>query len=204
MNWTEAQEKVISLRGRDLLVSAAAGSGKTAVLVERIIQLVSDPEHPVDVDRMLIVTFTKAAASEMRGRLYEKLSERAEESGDPHLLRQVKLVSRAEVCTIDSFCTNLLRNHFHEIALDPAFRVADENEAELLKSDVLADVLEEEYREGRESFIDFTENFSSGRSDEGIEDAVKAYECSSGLNVDGVAGPATLRSIYEGNFPSGS
>ena len=172
MKWTDEQQKAIALRDRDLLVSAAAGSGKTAVLVERIIGLVSDPVHPADIDRMLIVTFTKAAASEMRSRLYEKLSERAEESGDPHLLRQVKLVPRAEVCTIDSFCTNLLRNHFHEIALDPAFRVADENEAALLRSDVLGEVLEEEYAEGSETFIDFTENFSSGRSDEAIEDAI--------------------------------
>ena len=147
MTWTKEQQNVISHRDGSLLVSAAAGSGKTAVLIERILGLISDPEHPVDVDRLLVVTFTRAAAAEMKERLYKAI--RARIDTDPlnrQLRRQLKLLEKAEVCTIDSFCTTVLRSHFHEIGLDPSFRVAETNETALLKSDVFAAMIEEEYQ----------------------------------------------------------
>ena len=135
--WTEDQRKVINIRNRNLLVSAAAGSGKTAVLVERIVSLITDKEHPVDVDRLLITTFTKAAAGEMKERIGKALSERLKE--DPHnewLQRQESLVHRAQITTIHGFCLYVIRNYFHTIDLAPNFRIADEGEMKLLKQDI--------------------------------------------------------------------
>ncbi len=170
---TEEQQSVIAFRNGSLLVSAAAGSGKTAVLIERILKLISDPAAPVDVDRLLVVTFTRAAAAEVKERLYKAIRGRLDlEPGNRQLRRQLKLLDKAEVSTIDSFCSNFLKSHFHEIGLDPAFRVAETNEAELLKSDVFAAMIEEEYQKGEEAFIDFTEDFSTGRSDEQIEKTI--------------------------------
>ena len=173
VNWTPEQKQVIDSRNRNLLVSAAAGSGKTAVLVAHIMSLLTDPEHPVDIDRLLIVTFTRAAAAEMRTRIYEAIRVRVDaDPSDANLLRQLSLVHRAEICTIDSFCTNVVRNYFHLIDLDPAFRIADDGERSLLMSDVFAELIEEEYQAARPEFIDFTENFAAGKSDEKIDHAV--------------------------------
>ena len=134
VNWTEDQKKVIDLRNRNILVSAAAGSGKTAVLVERIMEIVCDETHPVDVDRLLVVTFTKAAAAEMKERVGAAIRKRlAEQPNNGYLQKQETLVHHAQITTIDSFCSYILRNHFGEIDLDPAFRVADEGELKLLK-----------------------------------------------------------------------
>ena len=131
-----------------MLVSAAAGSGKTAVLVERIIRMVEDPVHPVDIDRLLVVTFTSAAAAQMRERISLALSRAVEEQPEnAHLIRQLTLIHHAQITTIDSFCLYLVRNHFDEIGLDPDFRVADEGEIRLLKRDVLSDLLEERFAE---------------------------------------------------------
>ena len=117
--WTEDQQKVIDLRNRNILVSAAAGSGKTAVLVERIVTMVTDKKHPVDIDELLIVTFTKAAAGEMRERIAKALDNKAAENPmDVHLERQLTLVHNAQITTIDSFCQYVIRNHFHAIGLD--------------------------------------------------------------------------------------
>ncbi len=174
MNWTEEQKKVISARGRNILVSAAAGSGKTAVLVERIAEMVSDPVDPVDVDRLLVLTFTRAAAAEMRSRLQEILRERAE--ADPlntHLRRQLTLVRSAQISTIDSFCGFVVRNFFYEIGLDPAYRIADENECALMRADAIADVLEEAYREGREEFLYFTEALATDKNDQSLAKIVE-------------------------------
>ena len=110
MKWTKEQEQVIKSRNRNLLVSAAAGSGKTAVLVERIIQMVTDPEHPVDIDRLLVMTFTNAAAAEMRERIGDALEAKLEQNpGDRNLERQATLIHHAKITTIDSFCLHLLR-----------------------------------------------------------------------------------------------
>ena len=120
MTWTDDQRKVIELRDRNILVSAAAGSGKTAVLVERIIKIITDKEHPVDIDRLLIVTFTNAAAAEMRERIGNALENALKENpDDEHLQRQLSLLHNAQITTIDSFCLYVIRNHFHEIDLEP-------------------------------------------------------------------------------------
>ena len=144
--FTKDQQQAITLRDKNILVSAAAGSGKTAVLVERIIQMISEGEHPADIDRLLVVTFTSAAASEMRERITDAISEKL--SSDPeneHLQRQSALIHNAQITTIHSFCLFVIRNHFQEIGLDPAFRVADEGEIGLMMQDVLEEVLEEAF-----------------------------------------------------------
>ena len=144
--FTEKQTKVLNARNHNVLVSAAAGSGKTAVLVERIVRMISDPEHPVDIDRLLVVTFTRAAAAQMRERIGKAISKKlAADPGNRHLERQEVLLHHAQITTIDSFCSTLLRNNFSEIGLDPAFRVMDENEAELLEKDVMEAFLEKVY-----------------------------------------------------------
>ena len=117
VQWTEEQQKVIRLRNRNILVSAAAGSGKTAVLVERIIQMLTDPNNPVDVDQLLIVTFTEAAAAEMKERIREAIERVLEESPeDVHLQRQATLIHSAQVTTIHSFCLSVIREHFHAVS----------------------------------------------------------------------------------------
>ncbi|MCM1568385.1 MAG: UvrD-helicase domain-containing protein, partial [Roseburia sp.] len=132
--FTPEQKQVIELHHCNVLVSAAAGSGKTAVLVERIVEMVCDGENPVDIDRLLIVTFTNAAAAEMRERIGQAIADRLKENPkSAHLQRQATLLHNALITTIDSFSLFLLRNHFNEIGLDPAFRVADEGEMKLLK-----------------------------------------------------------------------
>ncbi len=178
--WTEDQKKVIDLRNRNILVSAAAGSGKTAVLVERIMELVCDEEHPVDVDRLLVVTFTKAAAAEMKERVGTAIRKRLEEQpNNGYLQKQETLVSHAQITTIDSFCSYILRNHFGEIDLDPAFRVADEGELKLLKKDLAKEILEEAYGEGSPEFLHFVECYASGKNDAVLEDLIlKLYEFS--------------------------
>lgn len=171
VTWTQQQQQVISLRDRNILVSAAAGSGKTAVLVERILSMVTDSAHPVDIDRLLVVTFTKAAAGEMRERIRDAIEKRVEQEPDnEHLLRQTTLIHNAQITTIHSFCQYVLRNHFHAIGLDPGFRVADEGELKLLKHDTAERVLEEAYAEGGEAFAAFSEQFATGRGDEEIID----------------------------------
>lgn len=175
--WTKEQELVINLRDRNILVSAAAGSGKTAVLVERIIQIISDRSRPVDIDRLLVVTFTKAAASEMRSRVGDAIEKMLiENPDDEHLQRQAALLHNAQITTIDSFCQYIIRNYFHVIDLDPSFRVADENELVIMKTDIMEELLESRYQESRETnnqaFLDFTESFSPGRTDSNIEELV--------------------------------
>jgi len=124
VKWTQEQQRVIDTRDCDILVSAAAGSGKTAVLVARILSIITDKEKPVDIDRLLVVTFTNAAAGEMRERIREALERRAEEEPDNiHLQRQLVLVHNAKITTIHSFCLNVLRNHFQIAGIDPAFQI---------------------------------------------------------------------------------
>lgn len=146
MKFTPEQQKVIELHNSNILVSAAAGSGKTAVLVERIIRMVCEGEHPADIDRLLIVTFTNAAAAEMRERIAAGIAARLEaDPGNEHIQKQSALLHNAQITTIDSFSLFLIRNHFNEIGLDPDFRVADEGEIKLLQQDVLAQLLEDAY-----------------------------------------------------------
>lgn len=178
VSFTPQQQKVIDTHGCNLLVSAAAGSGKTAVLVERIVKMVSDETHPMDIDRLLVVTFTNAAAAEMRERISAAIGQKLiKEPENEHLQRQSTLLHNAQITTIDSFCLFIIRNHFHTIGLDPAFRVADEGELKLLKMDVLGSVLEACYQKGEASFLQCMEYFSTGSRDSAVEDAVfKLYD----------------------------
>ena len=181
VSWTEEQQRVIDTRDCNILVSAAAGSGKTAVLVERILQRILDKNRPVDIDRLLVVTFTRAAAGEMKERIARAIEQRLEEdSENEHLLRQSTLVHHAQITTIDSFCSYVVKNYFHLIDLDPSFRMGDEGEMRLMKADVAGKILEEAYgREDYGEFASFVEGFSQGKSDENIEDLVlKLYEFS--------------------------
>lgn len=178
MGWTTEQQQVIDLRNRNLLVSAAAGSGKTAVLVERIIQKILDKQHPVDIDRLLIVTFTNAAAAEMRERIGAAIEKALEqEPENVHLQKQQTLLHNAQITTIHSFCLYVIRNYFHRIELDPDFRVAEEGELKLLKSDVLDAVLESYYEQENPEFLALSETIATGKTDEPLKEAIlKLYE----------------------------
>ena len=180
VSWTTEQQQVIDLRNRNILVSAAAGSGKTAVLVERIVKIITDKNHPVDIDHLLIVTFTNAAAAEMRERIGNAIEKALDEQpGDEHLLRQLTLIHNAQITTIDSFCLYVVRNHFHEINLEPNFRIGDEGELKLLREDVLGRVLEQNYEEPSEAFSDFVEGYASGRTDAALNEMIlQLYEFS--------------------------
>ncbi len=171
--WTKEQQQVISERNCNILVSAAAGSGKTAVLVERIITRLTKDENPINVDELLIVTFTEAAAAEMKERILQAIEKALEEDSDnEHLQRQATLIHNASITTIHSFCLSVIRDYFHVIDLDPVFRIGDDGELKLLQQDVLAQVLEEEYQEKRDSFLYFVESMASGRNDKNIEELI--------------------------------
>lgn len=171
--WTDRQQKVIDSRDKNILVSAAAGSGKTAVLVERIIQRILDKENPLDIDRLLVVTFTNAAATEMRERILSAIeSELAKSPDNKHLQRQQTYIHNASITTIHSFCLNVVKEHFNDVDLDPSVKVADEGEMSLLKSDVVKEVLEEYYAEGSEDFHRFVEQFEGKNSDDYLEDMI--------------------------------
>ena len=189
MNFTPEQQKVIELHNSNILVSAAAGSGKTAVLVERIIRMICEGEHPADIDRLLIVTFTNAAAAEMRERIAAGIAARLEaDPGNDHIQKQSALLHNAQITTIDSFSLFLIRNHFNEIGLDPDFRVADEGEIKLLQQEVLAQLLEDAYAgqfvpEAPEQFHACVEYFCPGGRESVLEQHI--------LNL----------SRYAGSFP---
>ncbi len=173
MKWTRGQKEVIDFRGGNLLVSAAAGSGKTAVLVERIVERVTDKDHPIDIDNLLVMTFTNAAAAEMRERIREAIEKRRE--ADPknrHLEMQSILAPRAQITTIDSFCLGLLREYYNHLDLDPAFRIGDQGELSLLKGDVMKGLLEDWYGSGDQAFLHFVETYAIGKNDFGIEDII--------------------------------
>ena len=189
MKFTPEQQRVIELHNSNILVSAAAGSGKTAVLVERIIRMICDGEHPADIDRLLIVTFTNAAAAEMRERIAAGIAARLEaDPGNEHIQKQSALLHNAQITTIDSFSLFLIRNHFNEIGLDPDFRVADEGEIKLLQQEVLAQLLEDAYAgnfvpEALEQFHACVEYFCPGGRESVLEQHI--------LNL----------SRYAGSFP---
>lgn len=189
MKFTPEQQRVIELHNSNILVSAAAGSGKTAVLVERIIRMICDGEHPADIDRLLIVTFTNAAAAEMRERIAAGIAVRLEaDPGNEHIQKQSALLHNAQITTIDSFSLFLIRNHFNEIGLDPDFRVADEGEIKLLQQEVLAQLLEDAYAgnfvpEALEQFHACVEYFCPGGRESVLEQHI--------LNL----------SRYAGSFP---
>lgn len=154
--WTDEQWEAITGNEKSLLVSAAAGAGKTAVLVERIIRKITDEENPVDIDRLLVVTFTNAAATEMRERIAQAISEKLEENpGSANIQRQLTLLGKACITTIHSFCLEVIRSNFQQINIDPGFRIADETESRLMKLEALDEVFEEQYENENEDFLNF-------------------------------------------------
>ena len=180
VQWTKEQRQVIELGGRNILVSAAAGSGKTAVLVERIITMLTRAENPVDVDRLLIVTFTEAAAAEMKERIRQAIEDQAEKRPeDANLNRQATLIHSAQITTIHSFCLSVIREHFHTIDLDPAFRIGEEGELKLLRGDVMQEMLEQYYEEADPDFLNLVESYGGSRDDKKIEGLIeRLYEFS--------------------------
>lgn len=174
-NWTPEQLEAITQRDCSLLVAAAAGAGKTAVLVERIIRKITDADRPVDIDRLLVVTFTNAAATEMRERIGNALAEALEaDPSSENLQRQMALLDRASIMTLHSFCMEVVRNHFHSLDLDPLFRICDETESELMKLDVLEELFEEEYEsQDRDSpFFRLVDSYGGGRDDSALREMV--------------------------------
>ena len=170
--WTESQQQAIDARGSNLLVSAAAGSGKTAVLVERIIELIV--KDKIDIDKLLIVTFTNAAAGEMRERILQAIIDELEKEGSDkaELRRQMTLLNKASITTLHSFCINVIRKNFHVIGIDPTFRIADMTEGKILIQESLEEILEEEYEKAYDGFITLIESFSENKSDKKIEDLI--------------------------------
>ena len=172
-SWTSQQLDAMNTKDRDILVSAAAGSGKTAVLVERIVNKITK-ENGTDIDRLVVVTFTKAAAAEMKARVRNRLDDMLDEDEkNSNLIKQIALINNAQITTIDSFCLWILKNHFSEINLDPGFRVADKGEITLLENDVMQDMLEDYYKESDEQFLALIDAYGTGRSDANIEEIIK-------------------------------
>ena len=174
-NWTQQQQQAIEARGGSILVSAAAGSGKTAVLVERVIRRLSDPVSPVAADRLLIVTFTRAAAGEIRQRIADAMEQKiALHPDDRRLQQQQMLLPFAKICTIDAFCASLVREHFEALGLPPDFKNADEGEVQLLSEQAMAQTLEECYTENDEAFLKLVELLFQGRDDSFLETVICA------------------------------
>jgi len=167
MEWTKEQKQAIYEKGSNILVAAAAGSGKTAVLVERIINKIINEN--VDIDRLLVVTFTNAAASEMRERvlnaIYKRIEENENESENEKLQKQITLLNKASICTIDSFCLDVIKNNFFELDISPNFRIADTAEIELLKQEILDELFEQKYENEDKDFINLIHTFTTYKSD---------------------------------------
>lgn len=179
--WTDDQWKAIHAKGSDILVAAAAGSGKTAVLVERIIQRVLDDVNPINVDELLVATFTNASAQEMRHRIGVALEkEIAANPHSGHLRRQLNLLNHATISTLHSFCLEVVRKYYYLIDIDPGFRILDETEGMLLRDEAMEALLEEEYgKEGNESFYRVVDMFTNDRSDDALQNLIfKLYDFS--------------------------
>ena len=174
--WTDEQKQVIRSRGQNLLVAAAAGSGKTAVLVERILGRLLDREHPLSLDRILVVTFTNAAAAQLRERVREAVTQALDRDPEnPAAIRQMSLLNNDHIQTIDSFCLDVIRDHYSEIGLDPAFRIGDEGELKLMRSEAAGQVLEELYESADRDFLDFSRCYAPGRDDRKLESYIEEF-----------------------------
>ena len=169
--WTREQNLAINEKGSNILVAAAAGSGKTAVLVERIINKVINEK--IDIDKILVVTFTNAAASEMRERILDAIYKRLEEERDnSHLQRQINLLNKASISTIHAFCLDVIRNNFFEIDTSANFRVGDTTEVELIKQEVIEDLFEQKYEEENKEFLNLIETYTNYRNDDKLKEIV--------------------------------
>jgi ATP-dependent helicase/nuclease subunit A len=178
MNWTKNQQRIVDFQSGDLLVAAGAGSGKTAVLTAHIVEKITNPEHSIDLDRLLVVTFTNAAAAEMKERVRKNLEERlTEQPGDENLIRQIGLIPGADISTIHSFCLKLIREQFFRLDLDPGFRLGDPGELQLMQADLLEEIFEEQYEQQEQSFLNFRDMYAKGMRDEQVSALIlKLYE----------------------------
>ena len=173
LKWTEEQSEAIYARDCNLLVAAAAGSGKTAVLVERIIRKITEPANPVDIDRMLIVTFTNAAAAEMRERIGEAIAKEIDSNPESeNMRRQLSLLARANIMTIHSFCKNVISKHIQVVGIDPNFRVADATESTLMKIEAMNEIIAEQYEQDSQDFLNILSWYADNKSDQKIQDMV--------------------------------
>jgi ATP-dependent helicase/nuclease subunit A len=171
VTWTEDQWKAIWAKDQDILVAAAAGSGKTAVLVNRIIQKVISEEDPIDVDELLVVTFTNASAAEMRHRVSEALEKAIDDNPhSQHLRKQLSLINRASISTLHSFCLEVIRKYYYLTDIDPGFRIADSTEIQLLRDEVMEELFEEQYGQSdNEEFFNLVDAFTSDRNDDALQ-----------------------------------
>ena len=178
--WTEEQKAVIAHREGNLLVSAAAGSGKTAVLVEHVLSLIL--EENASLSSLVLMTFTEAAAEEMKERIKKRLEEHLQKGYDKRILREIALLPTANISTIHAFCKRLIEENYAGLSIDPHFRIGDTGEMSLLQSDILEELLEEEYERKEESFLAFVDQFSMGKKDKGIEELIlKLYNLASAM-----------------------
>ncbi|MFV0363138.1 MAG: helicase-exonuclease AddAB subunit AddA [Suipraeoptans sp.] len=167
VKWTSEQQEAIDVREKNVLVSAAAGSGKTAVLVERVIQMITDEKNPVSIDELVIVTFTDAAAKEMKERILLAIEEKlSKEPENMHLKEQSVLIHNARISTIHTFCLSVIRDNFHAIGIDPSFRTAEESELILLQNEIISEMFEEYYEEATLEFMEFIDAFGNKRNDD--------------------------------------
>ncbi|EGT4908039.1 helicase-exonuclease AddAB subunit AddA [Clostridioides difficile] len=171
--WTKEQLEVIESRECNLLVAAAAGSGKTAVLVERIIQMITSRENPIDIDKLLVVTFTNAAASEMRERIGDAIGKALDENPEnKHLQNQLVLLNKSSITTIHSFCLDVIKSNFHRVSLDPNFRIGDQTECAILKQEAIEEVFEDLYEERDEGFLNLVESYAERGGDKEVQDII--------------------------------
>lgn len=171
--WTKEQLEVIESRECNLLVAAAAGSGKPAVLVERIIQMITSRENPIDIDKLLVVTFTNAAASEMRERIGDAIGKALDENPEnKHLQNQLVLLNKSSITTIHSFCLDVIKSNFHRINLDPNFRIGDQTECAILKQEAIEEVFEDLYEERDEGFLNLVESYAERGGDKEVQDII--------------------------------
>ena len=178
--WTEEQKAVIAHREGNLLVSAAAGSGKTAVLVEHVLSLIL--EENASLSSLVLMTFTEAAAEEMKERIKKRLEEHLQKEYDKRILREIALLPTANISTIHAFCKRLIEENYADLSIDAHFRIGDTGEMSLLQSDILEELLEEEYERKEESFLAFVDQFSMGKKDKGIEELIlKLYNLASAM-----------------------
>lgn len=171
VKWTDEQKQAIEEKGKNILVAAAAGSGKTAVLVERIIQKII--KEKIDIDKILVVTFTNAAAAEMRERILEAVYKKLEENpNDEHLQKQIILLGKANISTIHSFCLEIIKNNFYEIDISPNFRIGDTAEIEMIKQETIEEIFEKLYEEENESFIKLLDTYEGYRDDNNLRELI--------------------------------
>ncbi|MCR5546523.1 MAG: helicase-exonuclease AddAB subunit AddA [Lachnospiraceae bacterium] len=202
--FTPEQQKVIDVRDRDVLVSAAAGSGKTTVLVERIIQKISNEEDPCDIDHILVVTFTKAAAKEMREKIRTAIEEKSRNNPtNTHLKKQASYVFHSQITTIDSFCNYIVKNYFYTIGVEPDFRILDNGEYTLMEAEIMDEVLEEAYGTKDPAFIRFADAYGKGNSDQAIANMILSVAKEAMTNpwsmewLDGLRKPYEISTVEE-------